>query len=499
MKKNDDLFKLIKSLEKPEKGYFKKFAQAYNKAADQQYLQLFDAIDAQNEYDEAAIIKKLKKNFPIGQISAAKNYLWELILKSQRAYRANASKFMRLNALMENGEILFEKGLYDQALITWERAKKLALAYDEKAFILDIEAWKRRYFVDLKAELWEENVLPSFAATDKLITQYATTFAIQKIYFKSTKYIKTYPDFRNPEHKKEWEIIMTNPILLPENEPEDFYGRLYFNYIHSNYHHLLSNEEKNLYYINNVIKLWEANPALIEVEPIRYIAAVNNYLGTLSKFSRYTAFCDFVNNFTPPKFNSIGQEAIYYEHWWRWKEITFKISRDENGFGDFIASSYPELEKYAPYINNVRWMLIRFAIASHYFNIKMFDKALDIINQLIDTKDIELRKDIQAHTRMMYLILHYELKNTLMLESLTRSVKRYLQLNENYFETEKVFIKYFNKLIYAVDQNQATEIINELRNEVILIFDKNSAEKIAFATMPLSEWLKISVIKNPDN
>ena len=46
---------------------------------------------------------------------------------------------------MENGEILFEKGLYEQALVAWDKAKKLAEAFDEKAFILDLEAWKRRF------------------------------------------------------------------------------------------------------------------------------------------------------------------------------------------------------------------------------------------------------------------------------------------------------------------------------------------------------------------
>lgn len=497
MKKNDDLFKLIKSLEKPEKGYFKKFAQTYSKTADQQYLQLFDAMDAQKEYDEDAIIKKFRNTSLSTQISVAKNYLWELILKSQRAYRANTSKFMRLNALMENGEILFEKGLYQQALLTWEKAKKLALDFDEKAFILDIEAWKRRYFVDLRADLWDQNVLPSFETTDQLLHQYSNTLAIQKIYFKSTKYIKTNPDFRNPEHKKEWDEIMKNPILAPENEPEDFYGKLYFNYVHSNYHHLSNNEEQNLFFISKNIKLWESNPLLIEVEPIRYIAAVSNYLGTLSKFSRYQAFIDYVEAFKPPHFNSINQEAIYFEHWWLWKEITFKITGDDIAFGNFIQETYADLLKYAPYINSVRWMLIRFGIAINYFKTNRFEEALKLTNEIIDAKDIELRKDIQAHTRMMYLILHYELKNNLILESLSRSVKRYLIQNENYFETEKVFIKFFNKLINAPDKSEAEQIINDLNDEVNLIFENNKSEKIAFMTMPLTVWLQLRTKQKP--
>ena len=92
MKKPDDLFKLIKSLEKAEKGYFKKFAQTHNKGAEHQYLKLFDAIDQQLEYNEPDLLKKFKSESFVKQLSVTKSYLWDLILKSQRAYRAQSSK-----------------------------------------------------------------------------------------------------------------------------------------------------------------------------------------------------------------------------------------------------------------------------------------------------------------------------------------------------------------------------------------------------------------------
>ena len=142
MKPSNDLFRLIKSLDKNEKGYFKKNAQGVSKGKDKNYLLLFDAIDAQEEYNEDALLKKFRTQAFSKQFSVAKNFLFELILKSQRSYRANSSKFMRLNALMENGEVLFEKGLYEEAIKMWDKAKYLANAFDEKPFILDIESGK---------------------------------------------------------------------------------------------------------------------------------------------------------------------------------------------------------------------------------------------------------------------------------------------------------------------------------------------------------------------
>ena len=59
MIKKEQLFALIKSLTKAEKRYFKLFASVNN--TDANYILLFDAIDAQDVYDE----KRIKEKFAI--------------------------------------------------------------------------------------------------------------------------------------------------------------------------------------------------------------------------------------------------------------------------------------------------------------------------------------------------------------------------------------------------------------------------------------------------
>lgn len=490
MKPNDNLFRLIKSLDKNEKGYFKKQAQSYSREKDQNYMKLFDAIDSQEDYNEEALLKKFRNEPFAKQFSVAKSYLWELLLKTQRNYRAGTSKFMRLNALMENGEVLFEKGLYEEAAKMWEKANELATAYDEKAFMLDIEAWKRRYYVDLRADLWDENVIPSFHRTEKLIDDISGTFEIQKIYFQIAKFIKTQPYFRTEEQKQEWEKILDQPILFHENEPADFYGKLYFNCIHSTFHNLSGHGKENQFYQKKIIELWESNPALIEVEPIRYIAAVSNYLGSLSKFGNNEEFISFVEQFEPPQLHSISQKAIYFEHWWMWKEITFRLRVDMEGFGKFIDETNEDILRYKPFINKVRWMLIRFETANYYFSVNQIPSALEILDELMDTKDIDLRKDIQAHVRLLYLVAHYELENNLILESISRSAKRYLQQKDFYYTTERIFLKHFNKLIYSADKKETQQIIHAMLEEIESQLAGNEKERQAFANFNLTNWIR---------
>jgi D-tyrosyl-tRNA(Tyr) deacylase len=89
MKASDSLFRLIKSLSKNEKGYFKKMAEALAGSGGSNYLLLFDAIDKQNEFDEAAIIKKYSKENFVKNLSVTKRNLTDLILKALRLYQSS--------------------------------------------------------------------------------------------------------------------------------------------------------------------------------------------------------------------------------------------------------------------------------------------------------------------------------------------------------------------------------------------------------------------------
>ena len=69
----DDLFQLIKSLDKNEKGYFKKLTARYGaKSSGNDYLKLFDLLDKTAEYDETKIKKRFSKAGKKFNLSAQK-------------------------------------------------------------------------------------------------------------------------------------------------------------------------------------------------------------------------------------------------------------------------------------------------------------------------------------------------------------------------------------------------------------------------------------------
>ena len=121
MKKNEELFHLIKSLSKSEKRYFKLETQQ-NESAD--YLLLFDAIEQQKTYNEAEIKALFKDKGFIVQLTTIKNYLKQRILQSLRNFHQKISKNAELIDILRNVEILFHKGQYQICESELKRAEK---------------------------------------------------------------------------------------------------------------------------------------------------------------------------------------------------------------------------------------------------------------------------------------------------------------------------------------------------------------------------------------
>lgn len=89
------------------------------------YIRLFDAIDAMKVYDEEALMRKFEGEKFTRQISVAKNYLYRAILKSLKTIRRPRSKKEEILSLLAEVNILFEKRLYGQCKKLLRRAKRL--------------------------------------------------------------------------------------------------------------------------------------------------------------------------------------------------------------------------------------------------------------------------------------------------------------------------------------------------------------------------------------
>ena len=115
--KNDSIFNLINSLSKSEKWQFKVYANRLNKTGNKIFVEAFNIISGQKEYNEQELlsIKKLKP----GQVPNIKQNLYKQILASL----SNSSVMSQENQVtryVEHAKFLYNKCLYNDCLIIIE-------------------------------------------------------------------------------------------------------------------------------------------------------------------------------------------------------------------------------------------------------------------------------------------------------------------------------------------------------------------------------------------
>src|SRR5215210_7503171 len=140
---SDTLFQLIQSLEKAEKRNFKLYIKRSSANEDLKIIELFDALDKLDEYDETMLLKKLP-SIKKPQLSNIKVHLYKQLLASLRLLKSTESIDLQLNEQLDYARILYNKGLYLQSLKILEKVKELALAYNQDSFLIQVISLEKK-------------------------------------------------------------------------------------------------------------------------------------------------------------------------------------------------------------------------------------------------------------------------------------------------------------------------------------------------------------------
>ena len=130
----DTVFQLIKSLEKSEKRNFKLYITRNKSSEELKIVQLFDALDKMEHYDEALLFKK-NKDIKKQQLSNLKAHLYKQILSSLRLITDESNIDIELHEQMDYARILYNKGLYLQSLKVLDKMKEQAKAFNQLTYL----------------------------------------------------------------------------------------------------------------------------------------------------------------------------------------------------------------------------------------------------------------------------------------------------------------------------------------------------------------------------
>lgn len=437
MAKKGNLFSLIKSLSKSEKRYFRIYAGMGGRDAN--YLRLFDAIDAQAEYDEATVREKLEGERFLSQLHVTKIYLTELILKALKNYHADASVYSRLLDLLRDIELLYDKELYDLCHYKIVKAEEIAARYEKLALLVEVYGWKRKLALAVSGS--RDGVLEGLRKEKYAIGQMETL-------------------------NRYWDHTLTMGKLATDASfnPESLAGEtgvapvLQSRVLH---HHIayglcflkqdLAGAERE---ISDLIALLEQFPDRISEDPHPYVTALSNKIGLYLITRNWDAIPALIRTIreVPLRYRLENESKFTVRLWLRTFNVELEMYRDSRQFDAGVAlmeEIQQFIEKHRKAIPDDYILLFYYQFANIFFLKKAYKKSLGWVNEIINANYGSAREDIQAYARILNLALHFELDNIVVLRYAVDSCRRFLKKRRIEIRSGKEILGLFSKLSQA--------------------------------------------------
>jgi len=437
---NDDLFRLIKTLTKSEKGYFKKFASRNTPGEKNNYIILFDAVDGMKTFDEDALLNKLKKTAFVSKLSVYKNYLFNLILKSLQSYSTYDTVNLKISELIKNAQTLEKKTLYKEALKTLEKAKCIAIKYENIKALLEILGFERSVLMVMPDKNVYEKRLDLYNQQQNLLIRLEKYFQFEWLSDRMVIFVEHKGDFRSEEREKEIKKIMSDPHVK-DKLFIDYTSKRFFLHINL-FSQLAKNNHKMIYYyLKKEVELINENKHMMDVNVRSYIHILVNYLLFSNLLKDKKGVKDAIVKINEMKRRIKGKIPLNLEISIQADTCYAEIITHKNN-GDLKRGKITALkiENLLRNYKNEISMELKAVLLSHtacfYFIAGMYDQAIKVTNWIINEISPSFKKDQYDFVKLFHLVIHFELGNYDVIENSIDSVYRFMKQRKSIFGIE---------------------------------------------------------------
>lgn len=452
------LFHLIKSLTPTERRYFKLWV-APSGEKNNKYILLFDAIEAQPEFDDEALKNLIypEESLEGKKYSELKNYLYHEILKALQYFDEKTSVEFRIKNMLLNVKVLFKRSLFNECKEQLQKIKKLAREYEDFLALLEVLRWEKELAYAMTDITFLNKYLEDLRQEElRYLKEQTALMELRNLFF--TLLVELRKDLnRNKEHLAQLKKLAENEWI---NKPELTFSTtanlLRLRFI-SAYYFSISEFEK--FYQTSKILLGEVenHPHFLREGVSEYISILNNHIvscGQLEKYEEVRHYLEKLKNIEPiTKDDALKIHRQYYLAKFR---LCISSGAFEEGLEALKNHEAESLDFEKFFFEKNTFFFHYFLI---YFGANNYEKALQYLHEWLNMpRNIE-RQDLQSLARVLNLIIHFEMKNDILLESLLRSTERFLR-KRNVYRFEKLmvqFIKNSRKMLHKSEIKQGLQ------------------------------------------
>lgn len=496
MSKNssDSLFQLIKSLKKSEKRYFK--VQASHEAAESKYLRLFESIDLQTEYDELAILTKhedIKKQ----QLSNLKAHLYKRLLQSIRQYNLSTVMDIQIREMIDHAQLLFNRGLYEQCLDIIKKAKKKAQKIDNLELQLEILKWEKSILsqtIGTDNELRVNRIIKEVEEANNRINninRFTNLAAKLNAVYTKIGFIRSQEDYNSISHLFESEMPKYQENDLSLKEKINLFS------LYTSYYYFLQDFELGYNYAKKWVHLYDDNQELRQSRVESYLNAINNLMIGQYKLQKYQKFVNTsrrlreIRHYPKNLMNeNIRLKLLKYTYVHEFNRI-FMLGDFQAGVS-LMVKIKPRLEAFINQLDNHSKIILYYKVACLYFGNDNYREAIQWLNRIFTSEQVDIREDIHSFARILNLISHYELGNMDVIDYYIRSTYRFMLKKDDLYRFQKAILSFLKKLAEEFEEKDLIPEFEKLRNKLIPL-QESSFEKRAFIYFDIISWLESKI------
>ncbi len=489
--RKDFLFDLIKSLSKSEKRQFKVYAGRLEGNAEAKFIALFNLLEKASNYNDSYILKSgiVKKQ----QLSNLKAHLYRQILISLRLAPANKNVRNGIREQLDFASVLYNKGLYKQALKILDKAKNTALEFSENNLAYEIVECEKLIEGQYITRSMESRADELVEQAGNLSEKNALTSKLSNLSLRLYSFFLKYGYVRNTEDLEYIQQYYQNNFPVIDHSRLGFREKIYL-YQAGLWYNFITQNFLNCYrYAGRWVELFYSDTKMIGANPVFFLKGNHYLLEALFFLRKKSTFQEYLNRFEYWLENGAftlndNTRALSFLYLYSNRIHLHFMNGTFNEAREIVPEVLDKMKLNKDRIDDHHLMVLNYKIACIYFGAGDNEKSIVFLEKIIKNRTLGMREDLMCYSRILNLIAHYEAGIDYELDSLIKSTYTFLIKMNDLHLVQKELIRFLRNLGNIYPSELKAEF-NRLYKELKAL-EKDPLESRSFLYLDILSWLE---------
>ncbi|MEM0996044.1 MAG: hypothetical protein AAGN35_03145 [Bacteroidota bacterium] len=464
-----DLYELIHALNDGEVKTFRK--EILKRRGKHTYLKVFDAIRAQEIYDEAALKEQFAGEKTLNNFSIAKKNLYEKLLDVLCQLPYHQTIETQFDRFRQQIAILIKKSLYKQAMDRVRKAIKVAEKLEAFKKVLDLHDLQREIARNYLPPDNYLSLLNELKHRDTYLRELEDNISQYKNIFNTASIAQKIPQ---PIRRTMLNGILAHTLMQDESECRSVSARLYFYRIWNHVYYVQGRDSGWKFFTERIISLLEKHQPLLS-DPGKFLVYVNT-------ISDYGLNCIASNEFavaleTAEKLQNIRKdiragdnEAMIFNRYWKLQLLYCqKLLDEKNGMGA-VEKIRDGLRRFRGKVAKGDAMELIHLSAGFLLTMERSAEAIQPIMELREDRGTQVRPDLHFFSWLLFFVAHYNLGNFDVIEQQLPGAIHHFKQRRRYSAFFKICLTLFRKSVLARNKNEMMQRLKIAREALMDLF-----------------------------